>query len=491
MTGPSHCRCQKGYSPVASLDMALLPAKIAPWVCDISERMQCPPDYIAAAALSGLGAVLGRKIGVAPEQQTDWFEVANNWCCIVGRPGDLKSPAIGEALKPLHRLEVDARKAFDADVEAYEKDLQLWKLRRDAAEAKAKRDLRTNPDATIQFDAPEPPEPTERRYVTNDTSYEKLGEILAENPNGILAHRDELVSLLKTLDREEFAAARGFFLTAWNGKDRYTFDRIMRGKTYIEAACVSLLGSTQPGRLAEYVRRAISGGVGDDGLIQRFGLLVWPDQSPAWENIDRYPNSEARNAAWECFAGFDSLDPGVIGAEPTSTFQSVPVLRLDGEAHHLFLEWRTDLERNLRSGDLHPALASHLAKYRKLVPTLALINHLADAGHGLIGKDAMMRALGLATYLETHAKRAYGAGPEAETAAAKAILTHIRKGNLADGFTARLVHPRGWSNLSDRGQVQAGLDLLCDLDWIVAVETGNQGRGRPTTHYRINPRALR
>jgi hypothetical protein len=55
--------------------MALLPAKIAPWVCDISERMQCPPDYIAAAALSGLGAVLGRKIGVAPEQQTDWFEV--------------------------------------------------------------------------------------------------------------------------------------------------------------------------------------------------------------------------------------------------------------------------------------------------------------------------------------------------------------------------------------------------------------------------------
>jgi len=56
--------------------------------------------------------------------------------------------------------------------------------------------------------------------------------------------------------------------------------------------------------------------------------------------------------------------------------------------------------------------------YRKLVPTLALINHLADAGHGPIDKDAMMRALGLATYLETHAKRTYGAGPEAETAAA-------------------------------------------------------------------------
>ena len=169
----------------------------------------------------------------------------------------------------------------------------------------------------------------------------------------------------------------------------------------------------------------------------------------------------------------------------------MPILRLDAEAHDLFLEWRKDLERDLRSGDLHPALASHFAKYRKLVPTLALINHLADIGHGPVGEEAMMRALGLATYLETHARRAYGAGPEAETAAAKAILSHIRKGNLKDGFSARDVHQHGWSNLSDREQVQAGLNLLCDLDWIVAVETGNQGRGRPTTHYSINPRALR
>ena len=61
------------------------------------------------------------------------------------------------------------------------------------------------------------------------------------------------------------------------------------------------------------------------------------------------------------------------------------------------------LERGLRFGDLRPALASHFAKYRKLVPTLALINHLADVGHGPVGKDAMMRSLGLATSVETHA----------------------------------------------------------------------------------------
>ena len=488
---PEPLSLPEGLSPVASLDMALLPAKIAPWVCDISDRMQCPPDFVGMTALVALGSVLGRKIGIAPEMQTDWFEVPNLWGCAVGRPGAMKTPAIGEALKPLHRLEVKAREKYEAEGVDYGKALYEWKLRKDAAEAQAKADLKKNPEAKVSFDIAEPQAPIERRYITNDTTYEKLGEILAQNPNGVLAHRDELVSLLRTLDREEFAAARGFFLTAWGGKERYTFDRIGRGRVHIEGACLSMIGSTQPGRLAEYVRRAVSGGAGDDGLIQRFGLLVWPDQSPAWEPVDRYPLSEAREQAWRTFDSFDSLDPYAVGAHPISEYGGIPVLRLDAEAQDLFLEWRKALERRLRSPDseMTPALESHFAKYRKLVPSLALINHLADVGHGPVGKEAMARALGLAACLETHARRAYGAGPEAETAAAKAILSHVRKGDLTDGFSAREVHQHGWSNLTDRGQVQAGLDLLCDLDWIVAVDKKHTGAGRPTAHYQVNPRA--
>jgi putative DNA primase/helicase len=203
--------------------------------------------------------------------------------------------------------------------------------------------------------------------------------------------------------------------------------------------------------------------------------------------------SEAREQAWRIFDGFNSLDPRAVGAHPISDYGGIPVLRLDAEAQDLFLQWRKGLERRLRSPDseMTPALESHFAKYRKLVPALALINHVADVGHGPVGGAAMARALGLATYLETHARRAYGAGPEAETAAAKAILSHIRKGNLRDGFTAREIHQHKWSNLSDRGQVQAGLDLLCDLDWLREVEKRHTGAGRPTADYKVNPRTLR
>ena len=134
-------------------------------------------------------------------------------------------------------------------------------------------------------------------------------------------------------------------------------------------------------------------------------------------------------------------------------------------------------------------MESHLAKYRKLVPALALINHLVDGGAGSISEAAILRALAFAEYLETHARRAYAAGSEAETATAKAILSRIRKGDLSGGFTARDVYRREWSNLSDRNHVQAGLDLLADLDWLAAntVQTG----GRASVTYSINPRAQR
>jgi putative DNA primase/helicase len=41
------------------------------------------------------------------------------------------------------------------------------------------------------------------------------------------------------------------------------------------------------------------------------------------------------------------------------------------------------------------ALEGHFAKYRKLSPALALINHLADGGEGAVGQTALRRALAL------------------------------------------------------------------------------------------------
>ena len=98
---------------------------------------------------------------------------------------------------------------------------------------------------------------------------------------------------LVRLDRAGHENDRAFYCEAWNGAGAYTYDRIGRGTLHIRAACLSVLGGMQPGPLERYLR-AVFAGRGDDGLLQRFQLAVWPDGGGRWQNVDRWPNAEAR-----------------------------------------------------------------------------------------------------------------------------------------------------------------------------------------------------
>ena len=120
---------QGGLEPVDAFDINFMPAALGPWVDDISTRLQCPPDYVGVAAVTALGSLIGRRAGIKPQLRTDWTEIPNIWGGFIGRPGMLKSPAMGEALKPLHHLEAEAAKENAVAQEAYEVGLSAYKLR--------------------------------------------------------------------------------------------------------------------------------------------------------------------------------------------------------------------------------------------------------------------------------------------------------------------------------------------------------------------------
>jgi hypothetical protein len=247
-----------------------------------------------------LGAAIGRRVGIKPQMNTDWFEVPNIWGATIGRPGLIKSGAQNAGVGPLHHLEAEAAEKNVAALQAYEAELEDYKIRQQVNKQFQKEALKGNENKLLELGA-EPTPPVDIRYRTNDPSYESLGELLIGNPNGILVERDELISSLQHLDRDDQANARGFYLSGWSGQHPYTFDRILRGHRHVEAVCISVLGNTQPARISEYVRRANLGGARGDGLIQRFGLLVWPDVSPEWKNVDVRPDSIARDRVWSIF----------------------------------------------------------------------------------------------------------------------------------------------------------------------------------------------
>ncbi|MDR5770867.1 MULTISPECIES: YfjI family protein [unclassified Caballeronia] len=481
--------------PVEAFDMDLLPASLQTWARDIANRVQCPPDFIGATVIGALGVAIGRRVGVRPKLRDDWTEYANQWVCIVGRPGVMKSPAMSAVLAPLKRLDAEAVKRFEDEIALHESEAKVHKMRQDAAEKKAMAALKKDPEAAVDLCESEPPEPPKLlRYLVNDATVEKLGEICADNPQGVGVFRDELVSLLKGLDRDGQESARGFYLTGWNGNDGYIVDRIMRGHQRIEAVCLSVIGSTQPGRLSEYLRSAIGGGVADDGLVQRFGLMVWPDvPREAWENVDCWPDAEAKHEAFAVFKRLSEADPVDAWQAETPTGPdgqpdgNPPFLRLDAEALEVFVEWRTEHENLLRAGDLHPAMESHLAKYRKLVPSLALVLHLANGGAGPISARAMHQALAWSIYLRSHAERAYGSVLLAEMSGAKALLRRIQRGDLSDGFSARDVYRNQWSELENREATSKALAALVEYGYVrsEAEDTG----GRSKLIYRIHPEA--
>lgn len=482
--------------PVEPFDCAVLPEKVRPWVEDVSERMQCPPDYAGVTVTVALGSVIGRKVGVCPKREDNWTVIPNLWGMIIGRPGAQKSPMQNECLRPLKNLGIAAREDFNLAMAKHDLEVASAKARSRHAEKEAGKRLAKggNPDLSDLLKPEKIEEPTLKRYITSSTTFASLAELTRQNPNGLLVERDEVLSLLDHLDEEGNADERGYFLTSWNGDSSYTVDRIGRGlDLHIDAVCISMIGGTQPARISQYLTQVRRGGRGNDGLIQRFGLMVWPDLSPTWTNIDRKPLREARDAAFRAFQMLDTLDWRVIGGKRdfgrTGDEEGLPYLRFCDDGQERFLSWRTELERRLRVESMDPMLEGHLAKYRKLVPALALITHLTDGGSGDVSDSAVEKAVRWAKYLETHAARTYGSTTIAAADAARAIIAKIKSGHLKkDGFSSREIVRAQWSLLRDAETIHAGLRLLVDHDWLDTRKL--ETRGRTATVYIVNPKAL-
>ncbi len=481
--------------PVMPFTEDLLPVALRPWVMDIAHRMQCPADFPAVTALVALSSLIGARAVVQPKAKDNWQVVPNLWGVVVGRPGVKKSPALGEALKPLDKLQEKEFDAWQLANAAWELDCKVAEMQGEANERTAKRLAANDPVAARALLVPvvTPAEPLARRYIVNDATVEKLGELMQQNPWGTLSYRDELYGLLTGLDKPGQEGARAFMLQSYDGNQGYTFDRIGRGTVHIPRVCLAMIGGIQPGRIQEYVRGAVTGGSADDGLLQRFGLAVWPDIASEFVHVDQRPDATAKQTA---LAVFDRL----AGLQPANDTEPV-VWRFDDAAQALFVAWLVPFEIEIRGDVLHPAMISHLAKYRKLIPALALVFALIDTpdSGGVIHEAELIRALAMGDYLRSHANRLYAAAVMPETKGAATLLSKIRAGKLpgSDGvltnsFTPRQVAVKHWAGLGSPADVRKAAEVLVDYDYLRR-ETGPMGAsgGRPSERYAINPAVLK
>jgi putative DNA primase/helicase len=465
--------------PVRAFDPRLLPESLRPWITDIAERMSVPAEMVAIPALVALATIVAGKRKIQPKRHDDtWSKAPNLWGAIVAGPGMKKSDAARQALQPLQRLDLLAWQRHERALAAY-KEKKADYSRHAAARLNAAMDREPS---EVAAPPQEPREPTPTRYIVNDATMEALHKVLQQNPPGVLLYRDELSGWLRGLERSGREGERAFWLETWSGDGSYTADRILRGTQRAARLCLSMFGTIQPGPLSAYVRAAVHGSDGADGLLQRFQLLVWPDPGQ-YLYVDRAPDRAAAQQYEDVFVRLAAIQSD---KEP---------LRFAPEAQREFDGWIQWLEGLLQEWCDDAALGSHLSKYRSLMPSLAAIFELADwAAHGrgeppgVISLQSAKRATAWCAYLEGHARRVYALGHTGARSPAALLAEKIEAGDLGSQFSRRDVQRKGWRGLKGETAIDEALAILCERHWLRAAERQEHQRGRAPETYFVNPR---
>ena len=481
--------------PVEEIPVEIIPESLKAWVKDVSHRMQVPVDFIAVSVMVECGAIIGTSCCIRPKAHDDWQVVPNLWGGVVGKPGTMKTAALNEAFKPLSRLEARANESYQEAEADYETEKTVFNvekevIKKDIEQAAKQKEVTKLDELKEEYQslAPPPP-PVWRRYKTSDSTVEKLGELLKDNPRGILIFRDELVGLLNSWEKDNRQTDRAFFLEAWNGYGSMTTDRIGRGTVHCDNLCISIFGGIQPARLRAYLSQAHSE-LKNDGLFQRMQLLIYPDDPTDWEMIDESPDRKARERAHRIIENLSNLDPVKHGALEEED-EKIPYFRFDPEAQQFFYKWLTELQDKIRNQDETPVMLEHLNKFRSLMPSLALIDHLICCAesdlNAQVSYASAERAAAWCEYLESHARRIYGLLASKTKRATAELAKKLKEKRLEDKFSIRDIYRNNWRGLEEKHIVKAACQELEEAGWIKLIKINLTGR-QPKEVYIVNPK---
>ena len=139
--------------PVLPFPVSALPLAFRALVTDVAELMQCPADFVAVPLLVAAASLVARKVCIRPQAETVWEERGNLWALLVGPPGAMKSPAMQQALWALSQMEKRSARAHELEVEKFNRESFVHRLRMEAIEKAAKAQLHKNPTSDFSINA--------------------------------------------------------------------------------------------------------------------------------------------------------------------------------------------------------------------------------------------------------------------------------------------------------------------------------------------------
>jgi hypothetical protein len=330
------------------------------------------------------------------------------------------------------------------------------------------------------------PKPTWRQRIALDATVEAMGDILEDNPQGVVVVADELSEFIGRMDAYGATGGgkdRGTYLRAYDGGS-VTINR-RSGSKFIEQFSVGIVAGVQPGKLADMFKKSSAGGA--DGLYQRF-LMYSPRPSAA-------PNYEARMGEWTT-QNMVLLFAQLHDWTEQETFKKT-LFSLTIEARQVMNKqhtiWGTIADRTPA-----PRLREHLGKFPGFLGRLTFALHCLECAAvgkltATVSTATLARAMRILSVLHKHSEAVYqvlddtttGVGDLVRSAGEYILakkVTQFMRGDLTR-------HAVGWRK-ADQVTAEAAIDILIESGWLRDVtpptQPGKRGRRSDGT-FIVNP----
>jgi len=291
---------------VPSFPIAFLPRFLADFALDQATRMQCPLDFIAVPALIVAATLIGRDCRMAPKALDPWAERPCLWGGVIADVGSKKTAGFNAVLAPIWRMQAEFHESHRAEIKSYQAKLSIAKTinkqwERDCASAL--KNGEEPPERPGGADAGAPP--TARQLIANDTTQERLAELMQQNPRGIALFRDELSGWFASFNQYRPGSDEQFYLGCHAG-GAWAQDRKI-GNIWIDDLYLNIFGGFQPEVIAEVLGRRVRRNANksaDNGLAARFLCWSGPTSPRRSTGSIRGPTLAPRMGPKDCSATY-------------------------------------------------------------------------------------------------------------------------------------------------------------------------------------------
>ncbi|MFT6631466.1 MAG: 5S rRNA maturation endonuclease (ribonuclease M5) [Bacteriovoracaceae bacterium] len=456
---------------------------------------QTHPDMYIASALVSIGSFTARCFNIQPINQNPYYiESSNIWGLIVAPPGSKKSTAskkgcfgiIGEINKQLMELE----KKGVSERRQVQKDLKLLNSR--MGSLKKLKEYNVEEYEKVKSEANELEVNLEKvplRYrtlIVNDITSGALIKRLSLTNENVLFYQDELSGLLGSFNNSFKSDLRPILLQAWNGTEDYYKETKQDGVEFIKRLSLSILGSIQPSKITPLLSEVLHG-LNDDGFLQRFQFVVFPDFDELIPSNGIYNKEyllKLENIMNLVFNYYESIEAP----------QTIKISREARKYYDLITQIKPNNSYDTQEYEI---LFSFLAKMPKLFVSLALIFEILDNYRELsslkeVSHDSAKTAYNLCLKLIQYLEKLLYKQLNPNKTLSHILIEKIDAGLIRDRMTIREINRKGWKGLKHPQEVLNGLSELELQDWIKIKEvTPASGYGRKSEIVEINPHLIK